>query len=92
MSTTDKKALIDKIDKALEDIRPHLAVDGGNVEVVDVTEDMHVTVKWLGNCEFCSMSAMTMKAGIEQAIKSRIPDVTSVSAVNGVEIPAPIND
>ena len=92
MSMTDKEALLERINKALDDIRPHLAVDGGNVEVIDVTEDMHVTVKWLGNCEFCSMSAMTMKAGIEQAIKSRIPEVVSISAVNGVEMPLPIND
>ena len=92
MSMTDKEELIVRINKALDDIRPHLAVDGGNVEVVDVSEDMHVTVKWLGNCEFCSMSAMTMKAGIEQAIKSRIPEILSISAVNGVEIPTPIND
>ena len=86
MTTEEKTALIEKIDLALNDVRPHLAADGGDVEVVDVTEDMTVKVKWLGNCENCFMSLMTMKAGIEQAIKSKVPNINQVEAVNGVEI------
>ncbi len=86
MSAQEKKELIDKIDAALEDVRPHLEVDGGNVEVVDVSEDMMVQIRWLGNCESCSMSAMTMRAGIEQAIKSRVPSIQGVEAINGVKI------
>ena len=83
MLTVDQKsALIDKVDQALNDIRPHLAVDGGNVEVVDITEEMVVQIKWLGNCVNCSMSAMTMKAGIEQTIKSQVPEVSSIIALN----------
>lgn len=73
-----------RIDRALDDVRPHLAVDGGNVEVVDVTDDMQVQIKWLGNCESCNMSAMTMKAGVEQALRSKIPEIAGVEAVNGV--------
>jgi Fe-S cluster biogenesis protein NfuA len=80
----DKDLLLKKIDTALNDVRPFLQVDGGNVEVVDVTEDMTVQIKWLGMCENCSMSAMTMKAGIEQAIKSRLPEINAVVALNGV--------
>lgn len=76
--------LIDQVDLALDSVRPHLAVDGGNVEVVEITDDMVVKIKWLGNCEFCSMSVMTMKAGIEQAIKSKLPQITKVEAVNGL--------
>jgi Fe-S cluster biogenesis protein NfuA len=79
----EKEHLLVRINKALDDVRPFLAVDGGNVEVVDVTEDWIVKVKWLGNCQACSMSAMTMKAGIEQAIKNKIPEVQSVIAING---------
>lgn len=86
MSTIEKEQLITKIDKALNDVRPHLAVDGGNVEVVDVTEDHIVKIKWLGTCEGCSMSAMTMRAGIEQAIKSKMPEISSVEAVNGLSV------
>jgi len=85
MSEEEKADLILKVDNALNDVRPHLAVDGGNVEVVDVTPDFLVLIKWMGNCESCSMSAMTMRAGIEQAIKSKVPNITGVTAVNGVE-------
>ena len=84
MITEDKDLLLKRIDAALNDIRPFLQVDGGNVEVVDVTDDMTVQIKWLGMCENCSMSAMTMKAGIEQTLKSRMPEIKSVVALNGM--------
>jgi Fe-S cluster biogenesis protein NfuA len=84
MVISDKDLLLSKIDAALNDIRPFLQVDGGNVEVVDLTDDMTVQIKWLGMCENCSMSAMTMKAGIEQAIKSRLPEIKAVVALNGM--------
>ena len=84
MSLAEKEALLVRIDAALDDIRPHLAVDGGNVELVDVTEDMKVKIKWLGNCEGCAMSAMTMRAGIEQTLKGKIPELSGVEAVNGI--------
>ena len=86
MSKTEKEVLLARIDEALNDVRPHLAVDGGNVEVVDVTDDHVVIIKWLGNCESCFMSAMTMRAGIEETLKNKIPEVTGVEAINGVEI------
>lgn len=84
MAATKKTKLkrIQEIDQALNELRPHLAVDGGNVEVLDFTDDMTVKIKWLGNCESCSMSAFTLRAGIEQAIKSKFPEVLSVIAVN----------
>lgn len=85
MSSQDKKQLLVEIDQALEDIRPHLKVDGGNIEVVDVTEEGKVTIKWLGNCEFCSMSAMTMKAGVEETLRQKLPQITEVEAINGVQ-------
>jgi len=86
MSDSKKKDLIQRVDKALDDVRPHLAVDGGNVEVVDVTDEMIVKIKWLGACEGCSMTAMTMRAGIEQAIIGKMPEITGVEAINGVEV------
>jgi Fe-S cluster biogenesis protein NfuA len=84
MSSTEQQDLKDRVDAALESLRPHLKVDGGNIEVVEVTEDMTVKIKWLGNCEFCSMSAMTMKAGVEQTLKSKIPEIKSIEAINGL--------
>ncbi len=86
MSVQEKSDLLLQIDQALNDVRPHLAADGGDVEVVDITEDMTVKVKWMGNCENCFMSIMTMKAGIEQAIKSKVPGIKHVEAVNGIEV------
>lgn len=84
MSDSDKTQLIKELDVVLDEIRPHLAVDGGNIEIVDVTEDMKLQIKWLGNCENCSMSAMTMRAGIEQTVKSKFPNIIAVEAVNGI--------
>lgn len=86
MSTSEKQKLISRIDRALNEVRPHLEVDGGNVEVVDVTEDHIVKIKWLGTCEGCSMSAMTMRAGIEQAIRGQLPEIVGVEAVNGLSV------
>ena len=84
MVLENKAALLEKIDAALNDVRPFLRVDGGDVEVVDITDDMVVQVKWMGMCQNCSMSVMTMKAGIEQAIKSKMPEINSVVAINGL--------
>lgn len=72
----------EKVNQALDEIRPHLAVDGGNIELVEITDDLTVKIKWLGNCAFCSMSEMTMRAGVEQAIKSKIPSIKNVIAIN----------
>ena len=83
MPNSEKEALLQKIDHALDELRPHLAVDGGDIEVVDVTEDLRVKIKWLGNCVNCSMSAMTLKAGVEQALKHQIPGLKSVEPING---------
>ncbi len=84
MSVTEKEAMIAQVDAALESVRPHLAADGGNVEVVDITDDHIVKVKWLGNCHGCSMSYMTMKAGLEQTIKGRMPHISGVEAINSI--------
>ncbi len=84
MSNTEKAEILETLDKALDDLRPHLAVDGGNIELVEITDDWEVKVKWLGNCQTCSMSVMTMKAGVEQTLKQKMPQIKSVEAINGV--------
>lgn len=78
-----KEGLLERIDLALDSIRPHLEMDGGNVQVVDVTDDMIVQIKWLGNCQGCQMSAMTLRAGIEETLRNKIPEVKGVIAVSG---------
>ena len=84
MTTEEKKSLIHQIDLALDTIRPHLEVDGGNIEVVDLTPEMVLEVKWVGTCQTCSMSAMTMKAGIEETIRANVPAVKSIRPLNGL--------
>ena len=76
--------LFDRVDAALDTMRPHLRVDGGNVEIANITDDLTVQLRWMGNCEGCSMSVMTMRAGLEQAIKGFVPEIQRVEAVNGV--------
>ncbi len=83
MSLTDKQDWLEKINGALEEIRPHLAVDGGNVHVVDITPEFDVQVRWTGNCASCEMSSMTLRAGVEQTLKNKYPQIHSVIAVNG---------
>ncbi|NBC07954.1 MAG: NifU family protein [Bacteroidetes bacterium] len=86
MTDTNKKEMIARVDEALNDVRPHLKVDGGNVEVVDITDNHIVKIKWLGTCENCSMSMMTMKAGIEETLRGKIPEVSGVEAINGLNV------
>lgn len=74
--------LYDAVELALESIRPYLEADGGNVKVVEITEDKIVRLELLGACGSCPMSAMTFKAGIEEAIKREVPQVKGVQAVN----------
>ena len=72
----------EQVEKALEKIRPALMRDGGNVELVDVTDDGIVKVKLTGACGGCPMSQMTLKMGIEKVVKQAVPEVASVEAVN----------
>lgn len=71
----------EKVEKALGKIRPALQADGGDVELVDVTEDGIVKVKLTGACGGCPMAQMTLKSGIERVLKKEIPDIKRVEAV-----------
>ena len=70
----------ERVEAALEEIRPALQADGGDVELVDVTEGV-VKVRLKGACSGCPMSAMTLKQGIERLLKERLPEVKEVIAV-----------
>jgi Fe-S cluster biogenesis protein NfuA len=70
-----------KIDEVINRIRPFLRRDGGDVELVDVTDDNIVKVKLVGACGTCPMSIMTLKGGIEAEMKKAIPEVKAVEAV-----------
>ena len=71
----------DKVETALDQIRPALQADGGDVELVDVTPDGIVQVRLKGACSGCPMSTMTLKMGIERALKQQIPEVKEVVSV-----------
>lgn len=73
--------LRNKVDSALEKIRPALQADGGNVELVDVSEDGVVKVRLTGACGGCPMSQMTLKMGIEKVLKQNVPEVKTVQSV-----------
>lgn len=72
----------ERVERALDSIRPFLEADGGNVKVVELTHDMVLRLELTGTCSSCPMSTMTLKAGVEEAIKRDIPEIKKVEAVN----------
>ena len=71
----------DKVEKALEKVRPMLMADGGNVDLIDVNSDGVVKLKLKGSCGCCPMSQMTLKMGIERILKEEVPEVKEVVAI-----------
>ncbi|MBN1526460.1 MAG: NifU family protein [Candidatus Omnitrophica bacterium] len=71
----------DKVQAVLNKIRPALQADGGDIELVDVTADGVVKVRLKGACDGCPMSQMTLKMGVERAVKKEVPEVKEVIAV-----------
>jgi Fe-S cluster biogenesis protein NfuA len=82
-------SLLNQVEAALDTIRPYLEADGGNVSVEEITPEGVVKLKLLGSCGSCPMSIMTLKAGIEQAIKKAVPDITAIEAINLTDIDDP---
>ena len=78
MGIITDKIILEKIEGALDEIRPYLETDGGDINLVEVTDKMVVKVKLLGACSDCNVSMMTMKSGVEQAIKRAVPEVKEV--------------
>ena len=73
--------LKEKVESALQDIRPFLQRDGGDVNLVNVTDEGVVNVQLTGACHGCAMSQMTLKAGIERLLKQKVPEVKSVESI-----------
>jgi Fe-S cluster biogenesis protein NfuA len=71
-----------KIEAALDSVRPYLNEDGGNVRIVELTNEMTVKIELMGACGTCPMSKMTFKAGLEEAILRMVPEVLKVEAIN----------
>ena len=74
--------LRERIARALDELRPFLKSDGGDIKVLTVREDLTVEVELLGACAHCAQAAMTMRAGVEEAVRRVVPEVQRVVAVN----------
>lgn len=74
--------LHDRVEAALDQLRPYLMADGGSVRLRDITPEMVVELELLGACGTCPMSTMTLRAGIEQALRRSVPEISRVEAVN----------
>jgi Fe-S cluster biogenesis protein NfuA len=75
--------LYKRVEEALSQLRPYLEADNGDVSILDITDQMIVQLRFHGSCSSCSMSAMTLKAGIEQTILRMVPEIKGVEAING---------
>jgi Fe-S cluster biogenesis protein NfuA len=82
MNTLINTELTDRVEKALDTIRPYLEADGGNVKILEITEERVVKLELLGACGSCRMSTMTLKAGVEEAIIKAVPEIRGVEAIN----------
>lgn len=71
-------SLKEKVEEALKEVRPMLEADGGNVELVSVSDDGKVTLRLTGACGSCPMSQMTLKMGVERIIRKRVPEIKEV--------------
>jgi Fe-S cluster biogenesis protein NfuA len=77
--------ILEKVEEALGQVRPYLESDGGDIRLIEVTDDYVVKVKLLGACSDCQVSMMTLKAGVEQAVKKVLPQVKEVVDVDKID-------
>jgi Fe-S cluster biogenesis protein NfuA len=82
MEQMTKEELIVKIERVLDQIRPYLQQDGGDIKFVELTQENVVNVELQGACGSCPYSLMTLKGGVENAVKKALPQIKSVEAVN----------
>lgn len=79
---TDLNDLRVRVESALDQIRPYLQTDGGDVEVIEITPDFTLRLRLMGACGSCPMSMMTLKAGVEETVRKAVPEIKAVEAVN----------
>lgn len=75
----------ERIEAALDSIRPYLEADGGNVRILEITKDQVLKLEFMGACGSCPMSTMTFKAGVDEAIKRVVPEIKVIEVVNLTE-------
>jgi Fe-S cluster biogenesis protein NfuA len=79
--SNQRETILKNITAAIDEVRPYLKADGGDVELVDLSADNTVKVRLTGACDGCPFSLMTLKAGIEQAIRKKFPEMKDLVAV-----------
>ncbi len=77
-----EQALLDKVEMALAEIRPYLKSDGGDISLIEITDENIVKVKLHGSCVDCNVNQMTLKAGVESTIKKYAPEIVRVEKIN----------
>lgn len=81
MTENEKTEYLQIIENSLDSVRPFLIKDGGNVELIDLSDEMVVSIRLTGSCKTCSMSSMTMKNGIEESIRKNLPQIEGVEEI-----------
>ena len=84
MGIITDKTILSKIEVALEEIRPFLEADGGDINFIELTDNWVVKVKLVGACSSCNISMMTLKNGVEMAVKRAVPEVKEVIEISSV--------
>jgi Fe-S cluster biogenesis protein NfuA len=74
-------SVFNKVQEALKQIRPFLEADGGDIELIEITKNNIARVKFSGTCKTCSMSQMTLKAGVEETVKRAVPEIIAVETI-----------
>jgi len=75
-------SITSRIEEALNSIRPYLEADGGDAKILDLSDDMTLTIEFVGACGSCPMSPMTLKAGVEESIRRLVPEIKAVDCIN----------
>lgn len=75
-------SLLIRVNKGLEEIRPYLATDGGNLSLVKISSDLVVFIRFEGACKTCDVNQMTLKLGIEESVKKYAPEINSVETID----------
>lgn len=86
LSQSEKDILIGKAKLAIDSIRPYLEADGGDISILNITDDMKLEVALHGACQTCNMSQMTLKAGVAEAVKHAVPEIIDVIAVDQLSV------
>ncbi len=82
MLTENRIELTTKVKRVIEQIRPYLQADGGDIQFVELTDDNVVNVELMGSCGSCPYSRMTLKNGVEEAMRKALPEIKAVEALN----------